>query len=156
MSSTAIPTKMRALFLVKRVTDFNQVDLASCFEVREVDVPTPTSGQVLVKVECSPINPSNLSILKGEYSDSSKSPLPSLLGTEASGTVVASGGGFFAWTMLGKRVGVFGNEGMWAEYVCVNALSCVSLPDDVSFEGGASCFVNPLTVVAWFSSPQSG
>ncbi|KAH9074579.1 hypothetical protein Ae201684P_022383 [Aphanomyces euteiches] len=128
--AAAYPAKMRALFLVERISSFDQPNLAACFEVREVDTPTPKYGEVLVKVECSPINPSNLSILKGEYSDSAKNALPSLIGTEGSGTVVASGG-------------------VWAEYVAVNEFNCVTLPDDISFEGGSSCFVNPLTVVAF-------
>ncbi|KAG9408757.1 hypothetical protein AC1031_020602 [Aphanomyces cochlioides] len=148
--AAAYPAKMRALFLVQRVSSFDQPDLAACFEVREVDTPTPKYGEVLVKVECSPINPSNLSILKGEYGDSAKNALPSLIGTEGSGTVVASGGGWMPWFLSGKRVGIFSdNQGLWAEYVAVNAFNCVSLPDDISLEGGSSCFVNPLTVVAF-------
>ncbi|KAG9408755.1 hypothetical protein AC1031_020600 [Aphanomyces cochlioides] len=141
---------MRALFLVKRVTDFNQPDLASCFEVREIDTPKPKYGEVLVKVECSPINPSNLMMLQGTYDNSAETPLPCLLGGEGSGTVVASGGGWMPWFMIGKRVGIWNfASGLWAEYVTVDAMSCVSLPDDVSFEEGSSCFVNPLTVVGF-------
>ncbi|KAF0700527.1 Aste57867_8934 [Aphanomyces stellatus] len=158
MASTVLPTKMRALFLVKKVTDFNQADLASCFEVREVDVPTPEAGEVLVKVECSPINPSNLSILKGEYNNSANAPLPMALGSEGSGTVVAAGSGWLPWSLLGKRVGcgIFKNrQGLWAEYVCVTAITCITLPDDVSFDGGASCFVNPMTAVAFVEIAQA-
>ncbi|KAG9408754.1 hypothetical protein AC1031_020599 [Aphanomyces cochlioides] len=126
----AYPSEMRALFLVKRVSSFDQPDQASCFEVREVDTPKPKYGEVLVKVECS--------------------PRFLALGMEGSGTVVASGGGWIPWFMIGKRVGVFNpSQGLWAEYVAVNAFSCITLPDQVSFEGGSSCFVNPLTVVAF-------
>ncbi|ETV98061.1 hypothetical protein H310_09351 [Aphanomyces invadans] len=146
----ALPTKMRALFLLKRVTAYNQEDLESCFEVREVDVPTPKYGEVLVKVECSPINPSNLSMLQGTYNSAKQAPLPSLTGTEGSGVVVAAGGGFMAWYMVGKRVGIVkSDQGLWAEYVTVPAMTCITLPNEVSFESGSSCFVNPLTVVAF-------
>ncbi|RHY07022.1 hypothetical protein DYB25_009574 [Aphanomyces astaci] len=146
----AYPTTMRALFLVKKVTTFQQEDLASCFEVREIDVPTPKYGEVLVKVECSPINPSNLSMLQGKYNSDNDLPLPSLTGTEGSGVVVASGGGIMGWYMVGKRVGIVkSDQGLWAEYVTVPAMTCIKLPHDVSFEGGSSCFVNPLTVVAF-------
>eukprot|EP00301_Raphidiophrys_heterophryoidea_P016070 c2525_g1_i1.p1 GENE.c2525_g1_i1~~c2525_g1_i1.p1 ORF type:complete len:361 (-),score=95.97 c2525_g1_i1:316-1398(-) len=151
-----IPTKMRALKLVKHVKDFKQEDLASCFEVQEVDVPVPKSGEVLVKVECSPINPSNLSALQGTYDNSSSVTLPARTGSEGSGTVVASGGGVFAWMVSGKRVGTIARDsGMWAEYVVVPATVCIPLPDDVSFEGGASCFVNPLTVIAFIEIAQA-
>ncbi|KAF0699039.1 Aste57867_10384 [Aphanomyces stellatus] len=121
----AHPTKMRALFLTKLV-------------------------------ECSPINPSNLSILKGQYNDSSKATLPSLIGTEGSGVVVAAGGGWVPWYMVGKRVGIIKSTGgVWAEYVVVDAMTCITLPDDVSFEGGSSCFVNPLTAVAFVEIAQA-
>ncbi|KAH9074437.1 hypothetical protein Ae201684P_022244 [Aphanomyces euteiches] len=116
----AYPSKMRALFLVKRVTDFNQPDLAS----------------QVVKVECSPINPSNLMMLQGTYDNSAETPLPCLLGGEGSGTVVASGGGWMPWFMIGKRVGIWNfASGLWAEYVSTSLSS--------------SCFVNPLTVVGF-------
>jgi NADPH2:quinone reductase len=45
---------------------------------------------VLIKIECSPLNPMDLSFIKGSYSSVKK--LPATPGFEASGTVVASGG----------------------------------------------------------------
>jgi len=147
---------MKALYLVKHVDDFKQADLASCFEVREVDVPVPKSGEVLIKVECSPINPSNMSVLKGTYDSSTAAPLPALVGTEGSGTVVASGGGLMSWMIDGKRVGAVAKTGgMWAEYAVVPATACIPLADDVSFESGCSCFVNPLTAIAFVEIAQS-
>ncbi|KAH9133724.1 hypothetical protein LEN26_007042 [Aphanomyces euteiches] len=144
--ATAVPTKMRALFLVKKVASFTQEDINSCFVVREVDVPQLKEGEALVKVECSPINPSNLSIITGSYNSAAQSPLPTTLGTEGSGTVVATNG---PAVKVGQRVGIFLQKGIWAEYVVVNGAECVPLPDDVSFEGGCSIFVNPLTVVSF-------
>ncbi|OQS02561.1 zinc-binding dehydrogenase family protein [Thraustotheca clavata] len=147
---TTIPTTGRALMLVERVKSFDQPDLASCFEVQQVELPALTADQVLVKVECSPINPSNLSQLQGHYGDFGKRPLPQATGGEGSGTVIAAGEGEYAQSLVGKRVGTVANPaGMWAEYVAVPAVSCIPLTDETTFEDGASCFVNPLTVVAF-------
>lgn len=55
-------------------------------EIREVPIPTPKSGEVLVKVAYSPINPSDYLFSVGLYS--SKKPEVSVCGFEASGTVV--------------------------------------------------------------------
>jgi NADPH:quinone reductase-like Zn-dependent oxidoreductase len=154
---SVIPTKMRALLLVKLVEKFDAEDLASCFEVREVDVPVPQSGEVLVKIECSPINPSDLATLQGTYNSAQRQPLPSTAGFEGSGTVIASGGGLMAWMVMGKRVGISAGKigAMWSEYAVVPAVQCVVLPDSVSFEQGCACFVNPLTAVAFLEIAKS-
>lgn len=148
--SSSIPTTMRALLLVERVKSFDQADLASCFQVADVPVPALKEGDVLVKVECSPINPSNLSQLQGHYGNFGQMPLPQATGGEGSGVVVAAGAGTYAQSLVGARVGTVAQPaGMWAEYVAVAASSCIPLTPETTFEDGASCFVNPLTVVAF-------
>ncbi|KDO18665.1 hypothetical protein SPRG_16022 [Saprolegnia parasitica CBS 223.65] len=145
---TTIPTTMRALMLVERVKDFAQPNLAACFQVQQIPVPTPAATEVLVKVAASPINPSNFSQLQGYYGNFGSIPLPQVTGVEGSGVVVAAGAD--AQHLLGKRIGtIVDPAGMWAEYVVVPAHSCIELPEDASFEDGASCFINPLTVVAF-------
>ncbi|KAH9140312.1 hypothetical protein AeRB84_015449 [Aphanomyces euteiches] len=150
-----VPRKMRALVQVKRIATLTRAELATCFELQIVDVPVPKSGQVLIKVESSAINPSNLSALQGLYASSASTPLPELLGTEGCGTVVAVGGGLWPWCISGKRVATMVSSGMWAEYVVADALQCVVLPDDVSFEEGTSCFANPLTAISFVQIAQA-
>lgn len=65
-------------------------------------IGTPGKGQVLIKVECVPINPSDTYQLAGMYNGTYTYPL--VPGGEGSGTVISSGGGFYAWTLIGKRV----------------------------------------------------
>jgi len=55
-----------------------------------VPIPKLKKNEVLIKIECSPLNPMDLSFIKGSYSSVKK--LPATPGFEASGTVVASGG----------------------------------------------------------------
>ncbi|KAH9087319.1 hypothetical protein Ae201684P_000730 [Aphanomyces euteiches] len=150
-----VPRKMRALVQVKRIATLTRAELATCFELQIVDVPVPKSGQVLIKVESAAINPSNLSALQGLYASSASTPLPELLGTEGCGTVVAVGGGLWPWCISGKRVATMVSSGMWAEYVVADALQCVVLPDDVSFEEGTSCFANPLTAISFVQIAQA-
>lgn len=55
-------------------------------------------------MESAPINPSDLSFMKGNYS--SKKTLPCTPGFEGSGVVVENGGGLLGWKVTGKRVAV--------------------------------------------------
>lgn len=68
---SAIPKTMRALVLTA---------IPSQLEVREVPVPTPGDGQVLVKIACSPVNPSDTAFLRGNYG--LKRELPTIPGFE--------------------------------------------------------------------------
>jgi len=148
-SSQAIPKTMKAIQLVERFAKYpdNTEDWSKYLKVAEVPVPKPKKGELLVKVERSPCNPSDLSSLKGTYGKGVT--LPYIPGFEGSGVAVANGGGFYGWSMLGKRVAGVGSGGFWAEYVTVPASNCIALPDNVPFDVGASCFVNPFTALAF-------
>ncbi len=72
-------------------------------------MPRPASGQVLVKIECAPLNPSDTYFMRGMYkflAESGKAKFPLAPGWEGAGTVIESGGGFMAWRLVGKRVAV--------------------------------------------------
>eukprot|EP00300_Choanocystis_sp_HF-7_P033454 c45800_g1_i1.p1 GENE.c45800_g1_i1~~c45800_g1_i1.p1 ORF type:complete len:359 (+),score=77.43 c45800_g1_i1:32-1078(+) len=152
----SVPTRMRALLLTNFVTDFDTDDLDKHLKVEEVDVPQPQYGQVLVRVECSPINPSDLSTITGTYNSKQRQPLPCQLGYEASGVVVQSGGGLMAYYLIGKRVAIVSSRGgiMWSEYAIVPAMQCIVLPNEISFELGCSCFANPLTAISFVEIAQ--
>ncbi|KAL4506573.1 hypothetical protein ABPG72_000144 [Tetrahymena utriculariae] len=116
--------------------------------LKEIGIPTPKSGQLLIKVEAAPINPSDLAFLQGHYS--SNKGYPCVPGFEGSGVVVSSGGGILGWSLVGKRVAIASQTqwGTYAEYCIADANSVLPLPDEVNFNQGACTFVNPLTVVA--------
>jgi NADPH:quinone reductase-like Zn-dependent oxidoreductase len=118
------------------------------------DVPVPRAGQVLIKVEAVPLNPSDLYQLQGNYNG--KYDFPYVAGGEGSGTVISNGGGFFGWTLVGKRVaftrqseggGKFTIGGTYAEYIVTSAFQCITLDDATSFEQGCNGTVNPLTAI---------
>ena len=93
-----------------------------------MEVPKPGPGQVLIKVEAAVINPSDLYMMRGDYGGTFEYPL--VPGAEGSGTVVGYGGGWMAWSLMGKRVGFtrpaekggkYSKGGSYAEYCVTNA-----------------------------------
>lgn len=87
----------------------------------------------------------------GNYS--TKKTLPSSPGFEGSGFVVQSGGGLIGWKLVGSKVALTAserlNQGCWSEYILAEATLCLPLENDTSFQEGACCFVNPLTVLGF-------
>lgn len=143
-----LPEKMRALVLTK--FDANP-------QVRQVEVPRPRKGEVLIKIDSSPVNPSDNSFLKGMYS--TKKPLPIIPGFEASGMVVATGDDFMSKRLLGKSVACFApmdGNGTWAEYMVTKNNMTIPLKKGVDIEQGSMLMVNPLSVVAMLQIAKKG
>ncbi len=161
MSSGAIPTHGRSL----RSTISSSGELR--LELATSDLAEPDGSEVVVAVEASPINPSDLGVLLGAVAPSTLSqegpglvgPVPAAtlsfyrdrldkhlpVGNEGSGTVVAAGPD--AAGMVGRRVAMFGGS-MWADYRVADAGAVIELPEDVSIVEGAALFVNPLTALS--------
>ena len=158
---TEIPTTMRRIRSVVTADGSVEVSLES------VATPEPRDGQVLVRVEAAPLNPSDIAVLLAGASvaearrdgDSLVMPLPdgargllattrvgqpTIVGNEGAGVVVAAGAG--AEALLGKTVG-FLSGGSYAEYRLVPAMMCLPVPDGTDPRDAASCFVNPLTAL---------
>jgi NADPH:quinone reductase len=157
-----------ALELRSLVTSQGTLELS----LQEVPVPAPAANEVLVRVEASPINPSDLGVLiagadmtaatvagtperptvtasfgAGALGGLSGRVDKSLtVGLEGAGTVVAAGSSPAAQALLGKRVGIAGS-GMYSQYRVVDASACLVLPDGATARDGASSFVNPLTAL---------
>jgi NADPH:quinone reductase-like Zn-dependent oxidoreductase len=152
------------LQLFSTVTDDGRLELS----LKPVPVPQPVEDEVIVRVEATPINPSDLGLLIGVADTSQLSveggvtsaPIPPQLarmvasrkgvampvGNEGAGTVVAAGPAEAAQALLGKVVSLAGGQ-MYAQFKKARARDCIQLPDGVSAEEGASSFVNPLTAL---------
>lgn len=144
---------------------------AGVLEVSLVPVPVPEPGEneVVVKVQATPINPSDLGLLFGPADASAAelkdgkltAPIPpqflralaarlgqSLpVGNEGAGLVIKAGGSPEAQALLGKTVTMIGG-GMYTQYRLIRAADCMALPEGATAADGASCFVNPLTALA--------
>jgi hypothetical protein len=124
---------------------------------------------VLVRIEGSPINPSDLGLLLGAADMSTAKagagpvltatvPQPFMramagrleqsmpVGNEGAGVVVAAGSDPAAQALLGKLVAGIGGA-MYAQYRTLKAADVLPLPPRASAADGASCFVNPLTAL---------
>jgi NADPH2:quinone reductase len=121
---------------------------ASVLASREVDVPEPRAGEVLVRMLASPVNPSDLMFVRGQYT--LQPTLPATPGFEGVGVVERASGGLRSRFMLGKKVCVLSrNGGNWAEYNAVPATQVIPfsplLTGELSVEQAATFFVNPAT-----------
>jgi len=126
--------------------------------IREIPVPRPQAGQVLIRMAASPINPSDLGSLSG-LSYSGKRQFPFTPGLEGSGTVIEVGKGIMPRLLNRRRVACSAlliGDGTWAEYMVTSAEQCVPLNKNVSLEQGATLLVNPLSALAMFEIAQRG
>ena len=117
--------------------------------VREVPTPEPGPGEVRVRMIASPINPSDLLVVRGRYGV--LPPLPATPGFEGVGVVDRAGPGALARLLRleGKRVCVINHAGgNWAEYAVIPAKQARPVPNDLPDEQVATFFVNPATVLA--------
>lgn len=137
-----------------------------------VEIPEPASDEVVVRIEASPINPSDLGLLLGTADMSTARSLgtkdrpivaatiaPTMMhamagrlnesmpvGNEGAGVVVSAGASAPAQALLGSTVAMIGGA-MYAQYRCIKAVDCLPLPAGTSPAEGASSFVNPLTAL---------
>jgi NADPH:quinone reductase-like Zn-dependent oxidoreductase len=121
-------------------------DPAEVLQVRDVPVPEPGAGQVRVRMLASPINPSDLLYVRGEYGRQAR--LPATPGFEGVGVVDAAGSGLLGRLRLGRRVAVLNSaSGNWQEQVLVPARQVVPVPAAVPDEQAAAFFVNPASAL---------
>ena len=123
-------------------------DAASSLVCADMAVPDLKPGQVLVRIDAAPINPSDLAFIHGDYGFRKK--LPTVPGFEGAGVVVKSNAGLYGKWLVGKRVACSAPEdgpGTWAEYAACHVSACVPLSKATSLEFGASLIVNPLTAI---------
>ena len=113
---------------------------ADVLTVGETETPSPGSGEVLVRVAASGINPSDTKKRAGWLGGGLEYPrvIPH---SDGAGTVEATGEGV-ASTRVGERVWLYNAQhgradGTAAEYVALPAELAIPLPDGVSFEEAA-------------------
>jgi NADPH:quinone reductase-like Zn-dependent oxidoreductase len=143
-------------------------------ELSLMKVPTPEPGadEVVVRVEGTPINPSDLGLLTGaadmstaKASGTTELPVISAkvpevgmramagrldesmpVGNEGAGVVVKTGSSDAAKALMGRTVAMIGGA-MYSQYRTLRVNECLPLPAGTTAAEGASSFVNPLTAL---------
>src|ERR1700750_875132 len=143
-------------------------------EISLLNVPTPEPGpnEVVVRVEATPINPSDLGLLTGaadlstaKVSGTKELPVVTAkvpeggmkamagrlddsmpVGNEGAGVVIKTGSSDAAKALMGKTVAMIGGA-MYSQYRTLRVNECLPLPPGTTAAEGASCFVNPLTAL---------
>ena len=148
--------------------------------LQRVDVAPPKPDAVVIRIEASPINPSDLGLLlsAADASTASLSGTPDgpvvtaripeaamaalagrldqsmPVGNEGAGVVIAAGDSPAAQALLGKTVAALGGA-MYGQYRTVKAADCLVLPPGATAADGASCFVNPLTALGMVATMRA-
>ena len=138
----------------------------------QVEIPEPAADEVVVRVEASPINPSDLGLLTGAADMSTAkssgsgdktvvtATVPQAMmkamagrldesmpvGNEGAGVVIKAGSSDAAKALLGKTVAMIGGA-MYTQFRLMKVTDCLVLPPGTTAAEGASCFVNPLTAL---------
>jgi NADPH:quinone reductase len=165
MTTDTTPTSLQLRSLIRANGELE-------VSLQDVPIPEPTADEVLVRIEATPINPSDLGLLFGaadmgtaKVTGTPARPVltarvPEKLmramagrvdesmpvGNEGAGVVIKAGHSAAAQALLGKTVAVIGGA-MYAQHRCVKAQQCLVLPPGATAADGASCFVNPLTAL---------
>lgn len=113
-------------------------------ELEEAEIPPPAAHEVVVRLERSAINPSDLVTVSGAYP--SRTPLPFRPGYEGVGTVVEAGSAVEGLAP-GTRVLPIGAPGAWSTHKTAQARWCFPVPERLSLDQAATMYVNPCT--AW-------
>lgn len=134
----------------------------------------PGPGQLLVRVEAAPINPSDLGLMFGPADMESlamegrvltaripERAMPAMqarigqalpVGNEGAGTVIEAGPD--QQHLIGKRVAMLGGA-MYARLRLIDLKDCLVLPEGASAEEGAALFVNPLTALGFLETMRA-
>ena len=120
-------------------------------EVRDIAIPDPAAGEVLVRVSAAGVNPFDNMIVRGEVKLIVPYSFPLVMGNELVGTVEALGAGV---TRLEVGERVYGRMplakiGAFAEYAAVDEAALAKVPDYLSDEE-ATCV--PLTALTALQS----
>ena len=162
-------TELKSKEIRSEITSEGKLNLS----IAASDVPIPGDDEVLIKVEASPINPSDLGLLisfaadldsisssgSGDETVTTMGIHPGLMqsmkprldksmqvGNEGGGVIVDAGKN--VKDLIGKTVGVAGGA-MYSQYRCLPAMSCLVMNDGTTSAEAASSFVNPLTALGF-------
>lgn len=116
---------------------------AQQLKLTEADIPQPSAGEVLIKVEAIGVNYSDILRRKNTYF--MPTPLPYVLGAEVVGRIEEHGNEE-THLEVGQRVlAILPSGGGYSEMVTANAQYCIPLPDHIDNSAATAIFVQGST-----------
>jgi NADPH:quinone reductase-like Zn-dependent oxidoreductase len=120
------------------------------FRLASVERPTPKSGEMLIRIKASGVNPLDTKIRAGAAGHA-RHPLPAILGIDLAGTVETVGPNVTGFRegdeVYGMTGGVGGVQGSLAQYAAVDAALLAPKPSNLSMREAAAL---PLIIItAW-------
>lgn len=131
----------------------NELGGADKLTLEEIEKPTPTADEVLIKVAAAGINYADTMMRAGNYL--TKPPLPFTLGYEAAGTI-ESLGEKVSHLKVGQRVLATTSSGGYAEYATAKANQVIPIPDELGFGESTALLVQGLTALGLLNGTKSG
>ena len=113
------------------------------WEVRELAVPTPGPGQILIRVHAAGLNRADLYMLEGSYNPNTKTSSVYTAGLEMAGEVAAVGPDVTS-VGVGDRVCGAG-LGAFAEFALLDRRHAIALPESASWSEAAALPVGLAT-----------
>jgi NADPH:quinone reductase len=127
-------------------------ELGGTGSIREIPIPEPEEGEVLVAVHSAGVNPVDVGYASGAYRDYMEHRLPLVPGVDLAGVVERVGAGVDAFAAGDEVYGVaakpFVGAGTFAEYVAVGTDTIAPKPESVDFAGAAAVPTAGLTALA--------
>lgn len=118
-----------------QIVNIKKFGSAENLEIIEGEIPTPTSGEVLIRVHAAGINRPDILQRQGLYPPpADASPI---LGLEVAGEITEVGKNVTDWK-VGDKVCALVNGGGYAEYAVAPAAQCLPIPDEFSFVQAAA------------------
>jgi NADPH:quinone reductase len=124
-----------------RQVGIDSVGGPQALRLREVPVPTPKAGEILIRQKAAGLNFIDVYHRTGLY----PLALPTGLGLEGAGIVEAIGDGVTRFKIGDRAAFCTGPLGAYAEFACVNETKAVQVPEAVDLEVAAAIMLKGLT-----------
>ncbi len=113
-----------------RALRFEKTGSLDDLSIRELPIPTPAAGEVLVQVKAAAVNPSDVKNVQGKMHETS---VPRTPGRDFAGVVAGGLDELFGQSVFGSGGNLgFGRDGSHAEYVAVPANAVLPLPQPLA------------------------
>src|SRR5688572_16640488 len=129
----SVPAEMNAVVI-------DEFGPPSALEPREMPVPRPGSGEVLIALSAAGVGSWDAKIRDGSWAEGEEE-FPRIIGVDGAGTIAEVGEGVRRFH-VGDRVWAYQFDspkgGFYAEYVVVKTENTASLPKSLTFREGAA------------------